>query len=364
MQEPLSYQQIALVVTVQGNVDKLAVRQFERQFQDYFNVGYYFIIFDCSGLKYISSSGLQVLLKTVEMYHKAGGIFLFIKVLSQIGKFFDILGFTPIFTSFSTKEEAITYLEEQLQKSITEEQKKELAAAQPPAEEATKAASTTELPSSSQQQMRPPATPLAINRGKPVTPKPLATSGKHAGLELGLDVQTPKRMKKNKLYPILLYISKIQGHRDPPILNVVPYFPGCLVVPEYRAIYLATGQQTTFWITPLVKQDIPGWLEIWCGEENIQQWIMPISIVTQLIPLMLFIVASLAAGACWGIPFGCQWMGAQTPEFLVAINTFIQTIQLWGYLGSALVAFLGLVVYIQNHWTSLVTMQQKFIFEA
>jgi len=114
----------------------------------------------------------------------------------------------------------------------------------------------------------------------------------------------------------------------------------------------------------LVKQDIPGWLEIWCGEENIQQWIMPISIVTQLIPLMLFIVASLAAGACWGIPFGCQWMGAQTPEFLVAINTFIQTIQLWGYLGSALVAFLGLVVYIQNHWTSLVTMQQKFIFEA
>ena len=110
-QEELTYGQVALIVHPSGAIDdKLTVRQLRKQLQDYFNVGFRFLIMDCNDIDTINSDGLQVLSDMVDTYHEGGGIFLLIKVLRQITGYFEGLDYSPVFTSFLTKEDASAFL--------------------------------------------------------------------------------------------------------------------------------------------------------------------------------------------------------------------------------------------------------------
>jgi anti-anti-sigma factor len=113
-QIPLNYGQMAMLVSPEGAIEKRTVQQFEKQLTDYYSVGYRYLILDCAGIHSINSTGLQVLLMLVETFQKDGGILLLIQVLQQISRFFDMLGFSPIFTSFTREDEAVQYLQDQL----------------------------------------------------------------------------------------------------------------------------------------------------------------------------------------------------------------------------------------------------------
>lgn len=352
-QKHIIYQQVALLVTVQGIVDKITVRQFEKQFQDYLNTGFYFIILDCSGLQAIHNEGLQTLLKIVDMYHQAGGLFLFIKVVSEISQCLDRMGFAPIFTSFTTQEEAIHYLEEQLRKSVAEDKQSQEEAKPPHLQQ-------------NPQQMRSPTTSFDITRGKPIhypgtsIPAPTTPTSR---LEIILEVQDCFIQGPFRLTPITLHIVALKGQRNPPILHIVPYFPGCSVVPEYRALYLAAGQKTTFWITPLLSQTIPGWFELWSGEENIQQWSFPIHIASQRIARFFLTMAFIIAAIFFLSPMMTTIPNLNLPEWATIITNFLQTIPMIGISVSIGLLIISLFCYFIYRRVRIKTTQQKFIFE-
>ncbi len=361
---PLSYQQVALLVMIQGNIDKLSQHQLEKQLQDYLQVGFHFLILDCSSLKAINSTGLQILLKTVEMFHEVGGVFLFIKVLPQISNFFDKLGFTPIFTSFTRQEEAIAYLEEQIRKSVE---------ASNPNKQANKQSANASItpqphiqpPQQTQQQMLPPTTSIDISRRRAVSsPGTSKLSTSPSSLEILLEIQAYQKMQPFKLFPMTLTIMSIKGQKDPPILNVIPYFPGCTVVPEYRAIYLAAGQQTCFWITPFLSQNIPAWLELWCGEENIQQLLISTKVISSQKALWIWGASFSSFIFLLILPTLTKYSGQDIPTFFSKLQNFLSTIYPWGYLLPLFLAILAIFCTLSCRQSSPGVIQQKFEFEG
>jgi anti-anti-sigma factor len=64
------------------------------------------IVVNCTGLIYISSSGLRVLLMALKKITSVGGKFYLCSLQENIREIFDIAGFSSIFKLFETVEEA------------------------------------------------------------------------------------------------------------------------------------------------------------------------------------------------------------------------------------------------------------------
>jgi len=95
------------VLKIDGRIDTSNFSVFEEQINQLFSKGVKKFILDCSGLKYISSSGLRVFLvaqkKTISMQ---GNLYL-CNMQPAIKEIFVISGFSNIFRIFDTLEEAL-----------------------------------------------------------------------------------------------------------------------------------------------------------------------------------------------------------------------------------------------------------------
>jgi anti-anti-sigma factor len=299
-QESLIYGQVALIVSPTGEIDDRSVRQFEQQLQDYFNVGYRFLVLNCSGLQAINSTGLEIILKMIETYQEAGGIFLLIQVqaLPQISKFFDMLGFSPIFTSFTSKEEALGYLSSQTKAAFEAEGGKDTKSlpGQTVSSQAGKPMSSpdgkvtptasymspqpmpaipvpTTVPAAPPAPATPPATPPISNvlsdsqKKSPKVERRTLTGGTDVSVQL--QIRYYPRMSPLHVFPLTVTIQPSSKATTPQACNIVTYFPGCVVVPESKSVNLQDRQDATFWVTPLACQKIQGWLEFFRGEESV-----------------------------------------------------------------------------------------------
>jgi anti-anti-sigma factor len=76
------------------------------------------LVFNMSGLEFISSAGLSVLFKTRKALAKTGGRVIFAKLRPQIEKVFDIVKALPDTNIFASVEEADAYLAMIQQKEI------------------------------------------------------------------------------------------------------------------------------------------------------------------------------------------------------------------------------------------------------
>ena len=65
------------------------------------------IVVDCSGLTYISSSGLRILLVVLKKINAAGGVLRLAGLRDNIRDILIISGFTSIFSIFATLDEAV-----------------------------------------------------------------------------------------------------------------------------------------------------------------------------------------------------------------------------------------------------------------
>jgi len=65
------------------------------------------IIFDCSKMDYISSSGLRIFLMALKKIKLSAGSFVLCSLQETIREIFEIAGFTTIFEIYKTKEEAL-----------------------------------------------------------------------------------------------------------------------------------------------------------------------------------------------------------------------------------------------------------------
>jgi len=95
-----------LVIQLPSRLDTSNYTELESKLIGIIDRGEHLIAVDCSGLVYISSSGLRVLLMALKKITAASGKFHLCCLQDNIREIFEISGFTSIFNIFETVDEA------------------------------------------------------------------------------------------------------------------------------------------------------------------------------------------------------------------------------------------------------------------
>lgn len=95
------------VVGIDGRIDTTNYNEFEHAMNQLLGENINVLYLDCSGLSYISSSGLRVFLTVQKKMMSTGGRFLLFAMQPTIKEIFDISGFSSIFSIFETEDEAL-----------------------------------------------------------------------------------------------------------------------------------------------------------------------------------------------------------------------------------------------------------------
>lgn len=89
------------LVVLNGRVDTTNYNAFENSIAHLYNEKGAAIYLDCSGLDYISSSGLRIFLTLQKKVKVQGGMLKIFAMQPQIKEIFDISGFSSIFAVYS-----------------------------------------------------------------------------------------------------------------------------------------------------------------------------------------------------------------------------------------------------------------------
>jgi anti-anti-sigma factor len=95
------------ILNIDGRIDTTNSTIFESEIDKIFSAGEKDIILDCSGLKYISSSGLRVFLIAQKRVNALKGKLHVSNMQPAIMDIFVISGFSNIFRIFDTRQEAL-----------------------------------------------------------------------------------------------------------------------------------------------------------------------------------------------------------------------------------------------------------------
>jgi anti-sigma B factor antagonist len=88
------------IVSIEGRVDTTTANEFEKLMTELLDGGTTRLILDCSGLSYISSSGLRVFLIVLKKMKSTKGLFRLCNLQPVIQGIFEVSGFTSIFAIF------------------------------------------------------------------------------------------------------------------------------------------------------------------------------------------------------------------------------------------------------------------------
>lgn len=284
-QEPLVYNCKAMIVSPFGMIDKKNVIQFESQLQDYLSVGFQHVVLDLKQITGINSTGMQVLLKMVESYQNAGGILLLLNVPAGVGKLFDMVGLSPIFTSFTDSDDAISYLTEQIQKVQKET---------PPDRDAmvrqVQPTRPIPLPGTDKISKSPPKVKKVKSQqatspsaGTPVSSG--STSQKIYTEGLKMEMEYPKKCQTFCQSSFQLHMFPIQSNVP---VKITPAFPGCLVVPYSETVYLYRETPLEFSVTPLARGKLKGWIEFSQEGKRVCKLPLKIKAVSSWWPFLFF----------------------------------------------------------------------------
>ncbi len=95
------------VIELIGQLDTPKHMELQRKLLGIIDKGERKVVVDCSGLTYISSSGLRILLVALKKISAAGGELRLAGLRDNIREILVIAGFTSIFSIFSTVDEAV-----------------------------------------------------------------------------------------------------------------------------------------------------------------------------------------------------------------------------------------------------------------
>jgi anti-anti-sigma factor len=95
------------VLKIEGRIDTTNFNAFETDINQLFNSGEKNLVFNCTGLNYISSSGLRVFLITQKKSIATNGKLHLCCLQPGIKEIFDISGFSTIFKIFDSEVEAV-----------------------------------------------------------------------------------------------------------------------------------------------------------------------------------------------------------------------------------------------------------------
>lgn len=95
------------VFEVEGRLDSVTSSELEKELLSHLQGGEKNLLIDFTGLDYISSAGLRVLLMATKKAKTAGGRVVLANLVSNVKEVFDIAGFTSIFPIFQSQDEAL-----------------------------------------------------------------------------------------------------------------------------------------------------------------------------------------------------------------------------------------------------------------
>jgi anti-sigma B factor antagonist len=102
----------AAVLSVMGRVDAMTAGDLEGAINGRIEQGDRKIILDFSGLAYISSGGLRVLLATAKRLHNEGDRFVLCGLSVEVQKIMNLAGFTAIFSIYATASDALAAIKD------------------------------------------------------------------------------------------------------------------------------------------------------------------------------------------------------------------------------------------------------------
>ncbi|MDH3998265.1 MAG: STAS domain-containing protein [Desulfuromonadales bacterium] len=97
----------ATILSLGGEMDAVTAPDYENSFNELITAGEKHFIVDLSGLSYISSAGLRVILTTAKTLKGAEGQVLFANIEGTVKEVFDMSGFSSIFQICDSIETAL-----------------------------------------------------------------------------------------------------------------------------------------------------------------------------------------------------------------------------------------------------------------
>jgi anti-sigma B factor antagonist len=105
-------QDAAAILSVTGRVDAMTAGELESAINSRIEMGDRKIVLDFTGLAYISSGGLRVLLATAKKLHNEGDKFALCGLSFEVQKIMSLAGFTAIFSIYATAPDAMAAIKE------------------------------------------------------------------------------------------------------------------------------------------------------------------------------------------------------------------------------------------------------------
>lgn len=102
------------LITLSGNIDTYNSPFFQNQITKVITAGYVNIIFKCTYLNYLSSTGLGAFTNLLKIVRVMNGDIVIADIQPKIQEYFDLLGFSQFFTLKTTLQEAAEYLNKEI----------------------------------------------------------------------------------------------------------------------------------------------------------------------------------------------------------------------------------------------------------
>ncbi len=100
-----------IVLELEGRLDTLSSNVLEKKLADLLAANEHKLLLDFSGLDFISSSGLRVLLSAGKQLKPVRGKMALCALNSNVREVFDVAGFTMLFSIFPSAESALKELQ-------------------------------------------------------------------------------------------------------------------------------------------------------------------------------------------------------------------------------------------------------------
>lgn len=97
----------AIVAAVHGRVDTISAPAFEKAVTEALNDQEKLLVFDLSGLEYISSAGLRVIISAAKILKGKDGEVRLAATTASVKKVFQISGLFNMFKNFETRSDAL-----------------------------------------------------------------------------------------------------------------------------------------------------------------------------------------------------------------------------------------------------------------
>ncbi|MCQ2592373.1 MAG: STAS domain-containing protein [Treponema sp.] len=101
-----------LLIYLSGYIDTYNSSFFQKKITQVIEAGYINLIFNCSALNYVSSTGIGSFTVFLKMVKPKGGDIVLLEIQSKVYEVFQLLGFSQFFNIKNTAEEAIAFFAE------------------------------------------------------------------------------------------------------------------------------------------------------------------------------------------------------------------------------------------------------------